>query len=323
VTQRRQSVPKHEDWSGAWQWLSLLLGFVAVEAILLSPAVWSRWWLTVLVWLVLGHLMHGHLIAFHEAAHRSLIPNQRLNDLVGWIIGLFSFMSPALYRATHYTHHGWLGSERDEELWPFVSPRIPRWKRRLAAILELTVGLVYTPLLFLRSYLRRDTLIRNAQIRRRIAGELIGIVVCWAVIITLAAVYDFGAVVVKAYLVPAWIAGNLQSLRKYVEHMGVFGTTNVTLTRSIMDRTLSGRIFAFTLYNEHWHAVHHEHSEIPQRQLPAASGVISDAAQAYVFPTYAAALLEVARHLQDPRVGAQWVSTDSRSAASGVHGDRR
>src|SRR4051794_38232284 len=79
----------------------------------------NAWWVVVPLVLVLAHLMHGHLIAFHEAAHGSLCPSPRLNDAVGLLLGVLSFMSLSLYRAAHHTHHSYLATERDEELWPF------------------------------------------------------------------------------------------------------------------------------------------------------------------------------------------------------------
>ncbi|MFX9552013.1 fatty acid desaturase, partial [Acinetobacter baumannii] len=91
------------------------------------------------------HLMHGMLIGFHEASHGLLRKNRTLNEIDGVIIGIFSLMSFSLYRAAHQLHHAYLASERDEELWPFVHPSSSRFARITAAILELTLGLLFTP----------------------------------------------------------------------------------------------------------------------------------------------------------------------------------
>ena len=84
---------------------------------------------------------------------RPLRRSRRLNEVDGIILGVMSFMSFSLYRATHQSHHAHLATERDEELWPFVHPGMPRWGRVLAAFLELTAGLLFTPFLFLRTFL--------------------------------------------------------------------------------------------------------------------------------------------------------------------------
>src|ERR1700732_810300 len=111
-------------------------------------------WLAVPLVLTVSHLMHGMLIGFHEASHGLLRKTRRLNEIDGIIIGVFSFMSFSLYRAAHQLHHAYLATERDVELWPFVITGKPRWFRVVAAFLELSLGLLFTPFLFLRTFLR-------------------------------------------------------------------------------------------------------------------------------------------------------------------------
>ena len=82
-------------------------------------------------------------------------------------------MSFSLYRVVHQSHHAHLATERDEELWPFVKPAVSRRARILAAILELTVGLLYTPFLFVRAFLRAGSTIRKRDLRRRIWVEFL------------------------------------------------------------------------------------------------------------------------------------------------------
>src|SRR5258708_12676948 len=98
--------------------------------------------------------MHGILICYLEATHGLLRKSRLLNEIDGIIIGIFSFMSLSLYRAAHQLHHAYLATERDIELSPFVIPGKPRWFRVVAAILELNVGLFYTPFFFIPSFLR-------------------------------------------------------------------------------------------------------------------------------------------------------------------------
>src|SRR5689334_11206392 len=90
---------------------------LVAEALLLGILVWgwSLWWAMPLI-LVLAHVVHACLIAFHEASHGNLRPGRWLNDLNGHLLGLFGLLSLSLYRAAHYTHHVYLGTERDEEL---------------------------------------------------------------------------------------------------------------------------------------------------------------------------------------------------------------
>src|SRR5437870_6216414 len=123
--------------------------------------------------------MHGHQVTFNDASHGTLRPSPRVNDFLGMFNGMLSFMSLSLYRATHHSHHAYLATERDEELWPFVAPGMPRWVRRLCAAIELTLGILYTPFLFLRSFVRRGSTLRSHRLRARVAAEYVLITVVW------------------------------------------------------------------------------------------------------------------------------------------------
>ena len=171
-------------------WLSraafpvLVALFFLTQASLGFAVYRANYWLAVPLVLVSSHLMHGMLIGFHEASHGLLRKSRLLNEIDGIIIGIFSLMSFSLYRAAHQLHHAYLASERDEELWPFVHPQMPRWARVLAAVLELTMGLLFTPFLFFRTFLRRGSPIRNKKLRRRIWTEFAVTALIWTAILT-------------------------------------------------------------------------------------------------------------------------------------------
>jgi fatty acid desaturase len=286
--------------------VSLLLLFAqAVQAV----ALYHGWtWAVVGLVLVISHLMHGQLIGFHEASHGLLRKSRRLNDFDGLFIGIFSFMSFTLYRAAHQTHHMHLASERDEELWPFVLPRMPRWARVLFAFLELTLGLVFTPFVFFRAFLRRNSVIRAPKVRRRIWKEFALAAVVWIIVLTTVAWFGVWRYFLWMFLVPAIIAADLQSWRKYIEHVGMAGNTPNSATRSIVCRTWLGRLVAFTLLHEPYHGVHHQNAGLPHAELPQFASVLEPKSPDEVgpFPSYRHALLHLLRSLADPRVGGQW-----------------
>jgi len=64
--------------------------------------------------LVIGHLMHGAGVGFHEASHGLLRRNHRFNEFDGVLIGVMSFMSFSLYRAAHQTPPAHFATERDD-----------------------------------------------------------------------------------------------------------------------------------------------------------------------------------------------------------------
>jgi len=241
--------------------------------------------------------------------------SRRLNEFDGVILGVFSFLPFSLYRVVHQMHHMHLATERDTELWPLVITKAPRWARRLAALLELTVGLFYSPLIFLRVFLHRPSLVRSRKVRRRIWAELAIAVVVWTAILTAIAFLGVWKYFLWMYLVPGLIAANLQSWRKYIEHVGLTGNTVNSSTRSIVPKSWLGHLFAYTLLHEPYHGVHHQNAGLPHRVLPQFTSVLIPKRPDDVAPfmSYREALPDLIRSLANPRVGAQWCdATESR-----------
>jgi fatty acid desaturase len=267
----------------------------------------SRWW-AVPVALVISHLMHGAAVGFHEASHGLLRRNRRFNEFDGVLIGLLSFMSFSLYRASHQSHHAHFATERDEELWPFVLTTTPRWARILAAFLELTCGMFFTPLLFMRTFFRKGSPIRSKKVRRRIWQEFALMAVLWVAIIFTVWHFDLWTYFLWMYFIPTFIAGNLQSWRKYIEHVGLTGSTVNSATRSIVAKGWPGKLFAFTLLHEPYHGLHHMHVGLPHAELPRLAPELAPKHpdEIHPFPSYRHALAHLLRSLADPRVGAQW-----------------
>jgi fatty acid desaturase len=267
----------------------------------------SLWFALPLV-LLASHLMHGAAVGFHEATHGLLRRNRRFNEFDGVLLGVFSFMSFSLYRAAHQTHHAYFATERDEELWPFVFTDTPRWARVLAAVLELTLGLFFTPFLFLRSFLRSGSPIRSKKVRRRIWMELALMVVVWTGIVAVVSYAEVWRYFLWMYLVPAAVAGNLQAWRKYIEHVGLTGSTVNSATRNIVSNGWWGRVVAFTLLHEPFHGVHHLHVGLSHAELPQRAGELLPASpdEHEPFPSYRHAMMDMLRSLANPRVGAHW-----------------
>ncbi len=287
---------------------------IAIQAVI-GICVHHGWfWAVAALILPASHFMHGTLIAFHEASHGLLRKSRLLNEIDGVFIGIFSFTSFSLYRAAHQTHHAHLGSERDEELWPFVRTEISRPTRIFAAVLELTVGILFTPFLFYRTFLREGSPIRSRKIRRRIWMEIGGVILAWITIFSLVAYFDVWIYFLSIFALPAIVAGNLQSWRKYIEHVGLTGDTVNSSTRNVVPRTRLGRWLAFTLLHEPYHGVHHQKSGLPHEQLPEHVGDLEPRTPAELapFPSYTSALQHLLKNLKDPRVGAQWRAIPSK-----------
>lgn len=296
----------HEVSSVAFQSLVFSL---AVADVSIGVAVWLRWiWLAVPLVLLTAHFMHGVSIGFHEASHGLLRKRRRLNEFDGVVIGLFSFLPFSLYRAAHQQHHIHLATERDIELWPFVHTNVPRWARCCAALLELTLGLFYSPFLFLRTFVGSKPIVRSRKVRRRIWQELALSAALWSIVLIAVAYFDLWKYFICMYLLPGMLAANLQNWRKYIEHVGLMGSTVNSSTRTIVPRSWLGRFFAHTLLHEPYHGIHHEDASLPHRALPNYTHVLTpkEPDDLVPFMSYRQALPHLMRSLANPRVGAQW-----------------
>ncbi|MCE9519799.1 MAG: fatty acid desaturase [Verrucomicrobia bacterium] len=307
-------IASFEEEHGHTHWVSraafsLIGAGMVVSQIAIGIAVYHHWfWLAVPMVLLASHFMHGALIGFHEASHGMLRKNRFLNDLDGIIAGVLSFMSFTLYRAAHQKHHSHLATERDVELWPFVIVDSPRWLRRLVAFIELNAGLLFTPYLFAKVFLQKDSPIRSRKVRRRIWAEFALIIGFWTLVLSAVAYWQVWTYFLWIFLAPGIIAGNLQSWRKYIEHVGLSGHTARSATRSIVANTWSGRLLSLTLLHEPFHGVHHLRVGLPHTELPRHAALLEPVVEGEVapFPNYRTALMDLLRNLSDPRSGSHW-----------------
>ena len=291
----------------------LVFGLVLAEVALAVTVHSGLIWLSVPLVLVVSHLMHGVLIGLHEAAHGLLRKNRGFNEFDGVVIGALSFMSFSLYRVVHQTHHAHLTTERDYEFWPLSQTSMPRWKRRLAAFFELNFGLFYSPFVFLRAFLCSPSPVRSKRVRRRIRAELALSFVTWILIVWAISTFGLWKYFIWMYLAPALLAANLQSWRKYIEHVGMTGDTVNSSTRSIVAKSWLGRLVAFTLLHEPFHGVHHQRAGLPHSVLPQHVEKLQpkNLGERPPYRGYRYALIELLRCLADPRVGPQWRTVES------------
>lgn len=109
------------------------------------------------------------------------------------------------------------------------------------------------------------------------------------------------------HLAPAWLAGSMQTVRKFTEHLGMFGDTIVSMTRTVVYRGPFGRAASASQLHVDHHATHHRHARIPYYALPEATQLVyADQCNGRVFPNHVRAVLDMLTNLSDPRVGPQW-----------------
>jgi fatty acid desaturase len=308
----------HEPhWPTVWVWAGFLILFFSLLGVMAFVLEHGPAWTIVPLMLIAAHLMHAHSLAFHEAGHGTLCPSRPWNEAIGLLIGTLSFQSLTAFRAVHQTHHSYLGTERDEELWPFVLPTVPRWVRRIVAVYELTLGITYTPILCLRTFLRAGSPVRAVSERRRVSYEYLLMAASWTAILAAVAWFHIWRHLVLLYVVPGVFAGNMHSVRKYSEHMGMLGSSVLGTTRSVVAAGRLGRFVSFSLFNITYHGVHHRYAKIPQARLPEFTALLEPTGDGEqpAYGSYHSAFMDMLRSLSDPRVGAQWLEPRVAPAA--------
>lgn len=279
-----------------------------VALVVACVVAWAGpWWpATVLLWPAIAWMNHAALSRLHEAAHGMLVRSRIANELLGMTIGTLSLTPLSVYRYVHAQHHIHLGREKDPEFWPYNLPGCAKFRRRTFAWLELAAGWAVTPLLYsIRTAAAWPSLART--VRRRLGWEWITLVGFWAAVLLAIDRYGIWEWFLVGHLVPVWLVGTMQTVRKFTEHLGRFGDTVLDMTRTVVyERPLGRAASRSQLHVEH-HGTHHRWVRIPYQHLPAATSIVYGADEApRTFPNHWSAIRDMLPHLLDPRLGPQW-----------------
>lgn len=265
----------------------------------------AYWPALLLICPALGTLLFLFVIAFHDASHDRLHPVHAMNEAFGHIVGTMMFIPLDVYRHAHARHHAYLGTENDPELWPFTIPGSSRVLRILAAFCEIVLGVVYSPLLFLRSVMLGDLTPRERKLIFR------GYVLCavtWVAILAIVYDFDLWKLLLVTAIVPMTISGILQTVNKYSQHLGLHGRTVLGLTRTVVDEHPAGDVVSSTMFYNDYHGTHHRYAKIPYYNLPTATPYTLARADEFcpVYPNLASTTLAMIPCLADPKIGPQW-----------------
>jgi fatty acid desaturase len=239
-----------------------------------------------------------------------LHPVRWMNNLVGHIVGTVLAIPLSVYRYAHAQHHAHLASENDPELWPFVKPGTPRWKRLLAAALAIAFGTIYSPFLFLRAVLVAPRL--SKRLARKIAAEYAGSMLLWSVVLAVVCRWHWWELFAVGVAAPIMLAGTYQTLRLYTEHMGLMGDSPLSSTRTVAATRGPGRLLSLSMWHVDHHGAHHVDARIPNYHLPEATRILCDAGdpRGPIYESYLSAFVAMLPTLGDPKIGRQWIEAD-------------
>ena len=216
-----------------------------------------------LVWVAALFLMGRSIVMFnilgHEAAHRLLFRNRRLNDFVGrWLLAYPAFQAFDLYRRSHFAHH------RDE-----LGPDEPD--------VGLYAGYPITKA-SLRRKLARDAFgVSGFKIMRQLLGALdshggrpvvLRILAVQGALIAACILAGHPWLYFVLWLVPyltVWRV--LNRLRAIAEHAGMERSDDRRGTTHHVRQSWPAR-FWMVPYHAGWHLAHHVDMAVPWRNLP-------------------------------------------------------
>lgn len=221
-------------------------------------------WVAMAVVLLAGVIMMGPVFARfaiigHEAAHKLLFTNKRLNDAVGrWLVAYPAFVPLEIYRRGHFAHHRdeFGPDEPDMNLYVGYPISAASFGRKL---LRDAVGI--SGWKNLKPLLRATLSGATRPIALRIvAAQVVVFAVFWA------AGHPLGYVLL--WLLP-WMTSwrVINRLRAIAEHGGMERSSDRRRTTHHVHQSRLARFWIAPL-NTGWHLAHHVDMGVPWRRLP-------------------------------------------------------
>lgn len=239
-----------------------VVAVVSVWVQALGPIVLAAWishplaYVLAFVWMGRTHAAFAALS--HEAAHRLLFPNKRVNDWVGrWVVGYPDFISTDLYRRGHIAHHKDEFGPKEPDMNLYVGYPVSRASLRRKLTRDAFGKSGWKNL---RSVFRGARMEDFGHHARRILYFQAGFI---------ALATAFG----RPWLYLLWIVPWMTSwrvinrLRAIAEHGGMERSKDRRrTTHSVRQRPLAR--FFLVPYNIGWHLSHHVDTGVPMRHLP-------------------------------------------------------
>lgn len=265
---------QHSDWQG---WRMLITDYGMIATVMTLVAFYPNVVTVVFALVVIGGRQLGLAIVMHEAAHRTLFNNRKLNDWVGnWLAAYPIYLCADMYRSHHLDHHGktWGDTDPDRILAEgFPVSKMSMTRKVLRDLLGITglkqlIGTSYVAYKVIRrEQVNKGTLPLRLD-RERMIKMVIGTLLTNAIFFGL--LWRLGHPMLYLLWFGAWMTtGKLVvRLRSMAEHALVrtpdpgdpFGNTRTTLTR------WWERLFVAP-HNVGFHLEHHLVITIPQYKL--------------------------------------------------------
>lgn len=247
------------------------------------PSGHVGWWA---LWTVIAAFVYFCWTScFHELAHQTLTGRPSLDIALGKGLGTLMFVPYNTYRECHIRHHAYLNRPDDFELWPYADPKASRPFRIAFAWFDLLLGVAGAPVVYGRIYWHKDSPLR-ADVRREVRNEYVAAAAFWSAVIAAVAWFGVWEPFLKAWVIPYYIAGVLQTGRKFTEHLGMSSYDPMLGTRTVMGRGPITRLATFFNFDIFVHGPHHRHPRVPHDKLKRQMSDYLDRNPQTDFPVY-------------------------------------
>jgi len=141
-------------------WASVVVDWGIIFAAMAWVAVWPHPVSILVSLFLIGARQLGLAVLMHEASHRSLFSNRRVNDFVGQWLAAYPIWTDAMpYRAYHLQHHAKTGSAEDPDIglttpFPITKSSL---RRKIWRDLSGQTGLKFARASYRRSFARFHT----------------------------------------------------------------------------------------------------------------------------------------------------------------------
>ncbi|MHC5109201.1 MAG: fatty acid desaturase family protein [Planctomycetota bacterium] len=266
------------------------------------PTAHWGWTVGAIIWL--SYFQHTWMMIFHADVHYALYEGKWHNIRSGIIVGTFLMVPFSVYQAMHLHHHKHSLDPNDWELWPYCDPRRSLAFRRIFVVLDILLGTFVGLYIYNRIFFVKHSPIHDRKLRRFIWMQYLIILVFWGAIWGVVAYYNAWWLFAKIYLIPAWLTGTIQTIRKLTEHLGLPAGPAMFAARTVMPESTVGHAINYTSLGVPGHGVHHRYPKMPMNHLRQAYELQSDEVQgAPVFRTHTAAVIDMCRYLFNPGAG--------------------
>ncbi len=254
------------------------IGIVVLAVWIDNPFVW------IAAFLLMGRAQAQVAALMHEAAHRMLFRNRKVNDFVGrWLLGFPSFTPIDSYRRAHMAHHRQEFGPDEPDIPLYRGYPITRASFRRKLVRDATGQTGWKLFKGLLRGVRSENESIRFQARVIIACQLVLIAICVAV--------GHPWLWLLLWFLPhltVWRVIN--RLRSIAEHGGMeMSNDRRNTTHSVRQHAIAR--FALVPHRIGWHLAHHVDSGVPMRNLPryhrmlVASGYVQPGLE---YPSYRA-----------------------------------